>query len=230
MTDLFWLSDEQFARLAPLLPTDPRGVPRVDERRVISGIVQVLRSGGRAGWMPHRSTARARPSTTVSCAGRHAASGARSLRRSPVLAAHRLFCCLIPRTPRPIAAHPAVKGGRSAGHRALTRRTHHQDPHGGRRAWPAGRGRAKSRPARRCARGAGPHRQPAGAPSVSGGCGLRQRRVAPFAQRAWHSSGDPQQSDTPAQTPVRSRLVPQPQPDRAHDLPSQGLPARGNTL
>jgi transposase len=47
MTDLFWLSDEQFARLAPLLPTDTRGVPRVDDRRVISGIVQVLRSGAR---------------------------------------------------------------------------------------------------------------------------------------------------------------------------------------
>jgi transposase len=47
MTDLFWLSDEQFTRLAPLLPRDTRGVPRVDDRRVISGIVQVLRSGAR---------------------------------------------------------------------------------------------------------------------------------------------------------------------------------------
>lgn len=47
MVDLFWLSDKQFARLAPLLPRDTRGVPRVDDRRVISGIVQVLRSGAR---------------------------------------------------------------------------------------------------------------------------------------------------------------------------------------
>jgi transposase len=47
MTDYFWLSDEQFRRLAPLLPTDTRGVPRVDDRRVISGIVHVLKSGGR---------------------------------------------------------------------------------------------------------------------------------------------------------------------------------------
>jgi len=43
----FWLSDDQFARLEPLLPTDTRGVPRVDDRRVISGIVHVLKSGGR---------------------------------------------------------------------------------------------------------------------------------------------------------------------------------------
>ena len=43
----FWLSEGQFARLKPLLPNKPRGVPRVDDRRVISGIVHVLRSGGR---------------------------------------------------------------------------------------------------------------------------------------------------------------------------------------
>jgi transposase len=43
----FWLSDDQFARLAPHLPTDTRGKPRVDDRRVISGIVHVLKSGGR---------------------------------------------------------------------------------------------------------------------------------------------------------------------------------------
>lgn len=43
-SDCFWLTDEQFARLEP--PTKTRGVPRVDDRRVISGIVHVLRSGG----------------------------------------------------------------------------------------------------------------------------------------------------------------------------------------
>ena len=46
MTDTaFWLSEAQFARLAPLLPTDTRGVPRVDDRRVISGIIFVIRNG-----------------------------------------------------------------------------------------------------------------------------------------------------------------------------------------
>ena len=43
----FWLSERQFARLEPHLPTDTRGKPRVDDRRVISGIVHVLKSGGR---------------------------------------------------------------------------------------------------------------------------------------------------------------------------------------
>ncbi len=45
--DQFWLMDEQFSKIEPHLPTDTRGKPRVDDRRVISGIVQVLKSGGR---------------------------------------------------------------------------------------------------------------------------------------------------------------------------------------
>ena len=45
--DHFWLTQEQFARLKPLLPADTRGKPRADDHRVISGIVHVLKSGGR---------------------------------------------------------------------------------------------------------------------------------------------------------------------------------------
>ena len=45
--DWVWLTKDQFARLKPLLPSDTRGKPRVDDRRVISGIVHVLKSGGR---------------------------------------------------------------------------------------------------------------------------------------------------------------------------------------
>ena len=39
--NLFWLSNEQWARIEPYLPRDVRGVERVDDRRVISGIVHV---------------------------------------------------------------------------------------------------------------------------------------------------------------------------------------------
>jgi transposase len=41
----FWLTNDQFAPLEPHLPTDTRGKPRADDRRVISGIIDVLRSG-----------------------------------------------------------------------------------------------------------------------------------------------------------------------------------------
>ena len=47
MSDFFWFSDEQWARIEPLLPTDVRGMKRVDDRRVLSGIVHALKSGGR---------------------------------------------------------------------------------------------------------------------------------------------------------------------------------------
>ncbi len=43
----YWLSEEQFERLRPLLPNKVRGVARVDDRRVISGIIHVVKSGGR---------------------------------------------------------------------------------------------------------------------------------------------------------------------------------------
>src|SRR4051794_3813693 len=45
--DQFWLTDAQFSKIKPHLPTDTRGKPRVDDRRVISGIVHVLKSGCR---------------------------------------------------------------------------------------------------------------------------------------------------------------------------------------
>ena len=45
--NLFWLSDAQWERVEPLLPTDVRGKQRVDDRRVISGILYVLKSGCR---------------------------------------------------------------------------------------------------------------------------------------------------------------------------------------
>ena len=45
--DCFWLTEKQFAQIKAHLPTDTRGKPRVDDRRVISGIIQVLKSGAR---------------------------------------------------------------------------------------------------------------------------------------------------------------------------------------
>ena len=41
MADLFWLSDEQWAVLEPFKPQNQPGARRVDDRRVVSGIVHV---------------------------------------------------------------------------------------------------------------------------------------------------------------------------------------------
>ena len=47
MGHLFWLSDEQWAVIEPLVPANKGGARRVDDRRVISGIIHVLKVGCR---------------------------------------------------------------------------------------------------------------------------------------------------------------------------------------
>jgi transposase len=45
--NLFWLTDQQWLQIEPHLPKDVRGKERADDRRVISGIIHVLKSGCR---------------------------------------------------------------------------------------------------------------------------------------------------------------------------------------
>ena len=47
MTHLLWLSDDAWAAIEPHLPRGKPGKPRVDDRRVISGILHVLKTGCR---------------------------------------------------------------------------------------------------------------------------------------------------------------------------------------
>ena len=47
MAALFWLSDEQWSAIDPHLPKNQPGARRVDDRRVISGILHVLKTGSR---------------------------------------------------------------------------------------------------------------------------------------------------------------------------------------
>jgi transposase len=44
---LYWLSDRDWSVIAPLLPRGRRGAHRVDDRRVISGIMHMLHTGAR---------------------------------------------------------------------------------------------------------------------------------------------------------------------------------------
>jgi putative transposase len=59
MSGQFWLTDKQVERLRPHFPK-PRGKPRVDDRRVLSGVLFVLRNGLRwqdapAVYGPHKT-------------------------------------------------------------------------------------------------------------------------------------------------------------------------------
>jgi transposase len=48
------LSDEEWAIIQPLLPNKPRGVPRVDDRRVLNGILWRFRTGAPWRDIPER--------------------------------------------------------------------------------------------------------------------------------------------------------------------------------
>src|SRR6516164_11605312 len=59
MIRLFLLSERQIARISPFFPLS-HGVPRVDDRRVVSGIVYVIKNGlqwkdAPAGYGPHKT-------------------------------------------------------------------------------------------------------------------------------------------------------------------------------
>ena len=59
MSDLIWLSTTQMRKITPYFPLS-HGIPRVDDRRVISGIVFVIRNGLRwrdapADYGPHKT-------------------------------------------------------------------------------------------------------------------------------------------------------------------------------
>jgi transposase len=47
MAGEFWLDDRQWAAIEPLLPKNQPGARRKDDRRIISGIVHVLKTGCR---------------------------------------------------------------------------------------------------------------------------------------------------------------------------------------
>ena len=47
MADLFWLSEAQWAVIEPFMPRNQPGARRVDDRRTISGIIHVIKSGCR---------------------------------------------------------------------------------------------------------------------------------------------------------------------------------------
>ena len=50
----FELTDDEWLVIEPLLPNKPRGVPRVDDRRVINGILWRFRTGSPWADVPER--------------------------------------------------------------------------------------------------------------------------------------------------------------------------------
>ena len=68
MAQLLGLSTEQVDGISPLFPKE-RGVKRVDDRKVLSGIIPVIQKGLRWVDAPAPPMAPTKPSTTVFAAG-----------------------------------------------------------------------------------------------------------------------------------------------------------------
>lgn len=67
MSNLFWLTEAQMARLQPFFPKS-HGKPGVDDRRVLSGMILPIAIAC-GGAMRRGNSARPRPSTTVGNGG-----------------------------------------------------------------------------------------------------------------------------------------------------------------
>ena len=126
--NLFWLDDHQWQQIEPHLPTDVRGKDRADDRRVISGILHVLRSGCRCKRIVRRNTVRPRRSTIALRGGpnggiweklfRELAVRGRSSQTQMIDLTH-------------IKAHRSAsggKGGEETGDWPLSRLAQHEDP------------------------------------------------------------------------------------------------------
>jgi len=145
MANEFWLSDAQWAAIGPLLPKNRPGARRVDDRRVISGSVHVLRAGCRGQACPSCYD----PTTIYHRFHRWSARGL----------LQKLFRALATASPNDVhmidstiaKAHRSAaggKGGGGTGDWALTRQAHDQNPRRRRRPWPTSHYRDNSRTTR----------------------------------------------------------------------------------
>jgi transposase len=77
---LFWLSGDAWTAIEPHLPKNQPGARRVDDRRVISGIIHIAVGGGR---MCQRPTDRPRRSITAGTDGAGGGYSSKSWRALP---------------------------------------------------------------------------------------------------------------------------------------------------
>src|SRR4051812_46318381 len=137
------LSDYEWTAIKPMLPNKPRGVPRVNDRRVLNGIFWVLRSG--APWRDLPETYGAR-TTCYNRFVRWRRAGVWDQIMEALAAGHgaavridRYLC----RARAP--AWRLYRGQQSPRHGTLARGSDEQDSRGGGHQWPAGPSRPHAR-------------------------------------------------------------------------------------
>jgi len=145
------LTDFEWKVIKPLLPNKPRGVPRVDDRRVLNGIFWVLRSGAPWADVPERYGP---PTTIYNRFNRWRKAGVWDRLMEAVIAAHDGKVQMIDSTSVRVHQQAAAqKTGWRRLYRSKPRRIDQQAPCPGHRQRPASANGVVGRPSQRCAHG-----------------------------------------------------------------------------
>ena len=228
--DHVWLTDEQFTKIAPLLPNDTRGKERVDDRRVISGIVHGLKSGGR--WTDAPRDLYGPKKTPYNRFVRWAAKGVWvELLETLARAGGPPSQVLIDSTA--VKAHRCAaggKGGAEPSHWSLAGRAHDEDPRPHRPLLPPARLPADRRAGRRLHGRRAPARTPARLPHRAGRQGLRQRRHTAADCDSRCRAQHPAKRQPPLEAVLLTRALARAQRHRTHVRPPQGLPPHRHPL
>ena len=227
--DHFWLTHDRFSKIEPYLPTDTRGKARVDDRRVISGIINVLRSGGRWIDAPPEYGPR---KTLYNRYVRWAARGVWVDLFHALQAGGPPDQVLIDNSA--VKAHRSASGGKGG---KTTRRsvaragTDDQNSCLDGRRMPSALVHTHRRPRRRLQSGCGTFGATSALSSLARGQGLLQLERNPQASRG--TRRDPQhsaQSQSQVEDPLLAVPLSSAQRHRAHVLPLERLQAGGNAL
>ena len=185
MSRLFWLSDDAWAAIEPHLPKNQPGARRVDDRRVISGILHGLKTG--CCWKD--CPAQYGPPTTIY--NRFNRWSRRQLwtRILDALAARGVLALSASIDSTYVKAHRSAhggKGGESAGNRPLARRPDHQNPRSDGPSGTTGHPAADGRQCRRCHNGSPASRRgwPCSLPDRRQGIRRRSPAQAPEGERS----------------------------------------------
>ncbi len=195
------------------VPSNQPGARRVDDRRVISGIVHVLKAGCRWKDCP---AAYGPPTTVYNRFNRWSRRGLwGDLRRPGRSGGSRPRTSASTRPPSGrIARRMVEKGGEGSGHRALARRSHHENPRPDRWLRARRRASAHTRELRRHLRRTEPSGRPIGAETADRRQGIRRQQSAELPKGTANRGGHPLHDRAQAADPLRPPGLPPAQPDR----------------